>query len=252
MWQGRAVRSNQLLPLLCAVVISSANSDPAAASAPAAFLPTNRRTENESSSSDFAYKLQYKQPPQPYKNGATSTVLNDSLSSSSSTPSSSKVPPDQEIHDGSFEPMKIPSRGELSSHAIFGTLHGETMIERYDIWKRKKGVADETNNVVIGHVQFGKNLDGHPTVVHGGILSLIFDDICGFAYEALGVSHAVTANLHIDYRAPVPAGTEVRVAVQLDTREGRKLFWKAQMTSMDQETLYAEASSLYIIPRSAS
>jgi adenylylsulfate kinase len=126
------------------------------------------------------------------------------------------------------------------------------MIERYDIWKRKKGVADETNNVVIGHVKFGNNLDGHPTVVHGGILSLIFDDICGFAYEALGVSHAVTANLHVDYRAPVPAGTEVRVAVQLDSREGRKIFWKAQMTSMDQEILYAEASSLYIIPRSSS
>jgi adenylylsulfate kinase len=122
------------------------------------------------------------------------------------------------------------------------------MIERYDIWKRKS--ADESKNVVIGYVRFGENLDGHPAVVHGGILSLIFDDICGFAYEALGVHHAVTANLNIDYRAPVPAGTEVRVVVQLYSREGRKLFWRAQMTSMDQETLYAEASSLFIIPRS--
>ena len=31
MWQSRAVRSNQLLPLICAFVISSGNSDPAAA-----------------------------------------------------------------------------------------------------------------------------------------------------------------------------------------------------------------------------
>ena len=28
------------------------------------------------------------------------------------------------------------------------------------------------------------------------------------------------------------------------------LFWKVQMTSMDGETLYVEATSLYIIPRS--
>ncbi|KAG7354259.1 acyl-CoA thioesterase [Nitzschia inconspicua] len=167
--------------------------------------------------------------------------------------------------DDCYEVMTMPTRGQLEGHAIFGTLHGETMIEQYQIWKRKQNSStsatssdddddDESNvvDVVIGLVTFGSHLNGHPTLVHGGILSLIFDDICGFAYEAVGVRHAVTANLNVDYRAPVPAGSQVRVAVQLERREGRKLFWKAQMKSLDQQVLYAEATSLYIIPREAA
>jgi acyl-coenzyme A thioesterase PaaI-like protein len=152
--------------------------------------------------------------------------------------------------------MTMPTRGQLEGHAIFGKLFGETMIERYEIWKRRIDLAGDppsrdmgNEDIVIGLVTFGSHLNGHPSLVHGGILSLVFDDICGFAYEAVGVKHAVTANLNVDFRAPVPAGSQVRLAVQLKAREGRKLYWTAQMTSLDQETLYAEASSLYIIPR---
>lgn len=87
-------------------------------------------------------------------------------------------------------------------------------------------------------------------MVHGGILSLILDDFLGFGFKALGVPMAVTANLNVDFRAPVFAGTEARIQAQLEHREGRKLYWKVQMMSMDDETLYAECTSLYIIPRS--
>jgi acyl-coenzyme A thioesterase PaaI-like protein len=151
----------------------------------------------------------------------------------------------------SYHRMALPTRGQHAGHAIFGLLLGEDMIESYDVYRRP---ADSDNdNMIVAYVKFGDRVNGHPTVVHGGILSLIFDDALGFGYEALGdVKMAVTANLKVDYRAPVPAGMNVRVVAQLEHREGRKLFWKAQMTSMDTKTLYAEASSLYIIPRSAA
>lgn len=145
----------------------------------------------------------------------------------------------------SYDRMNTPSRGEHAGHAIFGILLGVNLIEKYEIWKRR---GAEQDNVVLSFVSFGNSLNGHSGVVHGGILSLIFDDVCGFAYDALGVTHAVTANLNVDYRAPVLQNTEVRIAVQLSGRDGRKLYWKAQMTSMDQQTLYAEATSLYIVP----
>ena len=146
-----------------------------------------------------------------------------------------------------YHRMPLPERGqEENGHAIFGLLLGTDMIESYDIFRRPEKSHD---NVIIAYVKFGDRVDGHPGVVHGGILSLCFDDAMGFAYEALGVSMAVTANLNVDYRAPVPAGTNVRISAQLERREGRKLFWKAQMTSIDKTVLYAEASSLYIIPR---
>ena len=160
----------------------------------------------------------------------------------------------------SYHRMPLPERGhEKNGHAIFGLLLGTNMIESYDIYRRPDDDDDDDDdnnnktssfdNVIIAYVKFGNKVDGHPGIVHGGILSLLFDDAMGFAYEALGVTMAVTANLNVDYRSPVPAGTNVKISAQLERREGRKLFWKAQMTSIDRTVLYAEASSLYIIPR---
>lgn len=150
--------------------------------------------------------------------------------------------------ESSYEKMAIPERGFHEGHVIFGVLLGENMIESYDVFKRPEGSNEE--NVIIAHVRLGNRIDGHKGVVHGGILSLIFDDVLGYGFEALGVNKAFTANLTVDFRAPVPAGTMIRVQAQLEHREGRKLFWKAQMTSMDGEILFAECSSLFIIPRS--
>jgi acyl-coenzyme A thioesterase PaaI-like protein len=86
-------------------------------------------------------------------------------------------------------------------------------------------------------------------VVHGGIVALLFDDCMGFGFWAMGVQYAVTANLSVDYRAPVPADSRVLVRVRLSKQEGRKLYFTAQMTNLDGSVLYAEATSLYIIPR---
>ena len=151
-----------------------------------------------------------------------------------------------------YEKMPLPERGFQEGHAIFGVLLGENMIESYDVYRRIEGSnsTDSTDNVVVAHVKLGTKMNGHPGVVHGGILSLIFDDVLGYGFEALGIKMAFTANLSVDYRAPVPAGTMILVQAQLEQWEGRKLYWKAQMTSMDNETLFAECSSLYIIPRS--
>ena len=148
----------------------------------------------------------------------------------------------------SYERMTLPSRMK-SNHAIFGLLLGESMIESYEVFRRRND--SDSENVIVAYLKLGDHINGHPGVVHGGILSLIFDDALGFGYGALGIKMAVTANLNIDFRAPVLAGTYVRVAAQLEHREGRKLFWKAQMTSMDRKILFAEATSLYVIPRSA-
>ena len=157
-----------------------------------------------------------------------------------------------EVDLSQYEPMKRPDRAsDGNKHAIFGTLLGDGKIENYDIYKRKKDKKGETNksDLVIAHVDFGKRLNGHHDVVHGGILSLIFDDAFGFGYESLNIAMAVTANLTVDFRAPVPAGTKVRISLQLEHREGRKIFMTGQMKSLDQQILYAEAKSLYIIPR---
>ena len=193
-------------------------------------------------------------------------------------------------HHNNYERMKTPVRGAMKEHAIFGALTGDSMIEKYEIWKQKKprlqqqtndndigigigtGIDIGIDNVVIGYVKFGDNLNGHIGIVHGGIISLLFDDICGFAFDALGIKHAVTANLNVNYRKPLLANTEVYLEVQFDKMKskGRKLYFNVQMKSTNTKTtsttssaiddndadnnddetiLYAEATCLYIIPR---
>mmetsp|Transcript_14702 Transcript_14702/g.16752 ORF Transcript_14702/g.16752 Transcript_14702/m.16752 type:complete len:267 (-) Transcript_14702:351-1151(-) len=169
------------------------------------------------------------------------------------------------VHNSMYERMRTPERCEAKEHAIFGSLYGDTLLEKYEIWKRKPRqqqqihncnnydndddddddnrnknenntiAADknEKENVVIANIKFGNNLNGHIGIVHGGIISLLFDDICGFAFHAVGVVHAVTANLNVNFRQPVMANSEVCLSVQLDTTktEGRKLYFNVQMTS---------------------
>ena len=149
-----------------------------------------------------------------------------------------------------YELMRIDRGVFADRHAIFGVLMGKDMIEKYDVYKRP--VESSAANVVVAHVKLGGNVDGHPGMVHGGILALILDDFLGFGFKALGVEMAVTANLNVDFRAPVFAGSEVRIQAQLARLEGRKLFWTVQMTSLDGKALYAECTSLYIIPRTTA
>lgn len=154
-----------------------------------------------------------------------------------------------------YERMNPPLRMLEDSHAV-GQMLRPDMIEQYEIYKRLDSAATSLNdpnasaNIVTAMLKFGDSLDGHPGVVHGGILALVLDDIFGFSYEAIGVPMAVTANLNLDYRAPLPAGSNVLIQVQLDRRDNRKLFFKAEITSLNGDIVYTEATCLYIIPRS--
>lgn len=163
-----------------------------------------------------------------------------------------------------YERVNLPTRAQSTSHAIFGNLLQPNLLESYHVYKRvhpstttatttttssSSGGGGEDAELVLAVVQLGHNLNGHEGVVHGGILALLLDDAMGFAYEALGVEKAVTASLKVDYRAPVSAGSTLVLKVHLSSREGRKLYFEAQITSPDGEVLYAEASSLYVVPR---
>jgi acyl-coenzyme A thioesterase PaaI-like protein len=160
-----------------------------------------------------------------------------------------------------YQRMNPPSRMDLNSHAVSQLLQPDK-IARYEIYKKlhhptttmttsSMDTEDiENRHVVTALVDFGTALNGHPQVIHGGILALVLDDVFGFSFEALGVPMAVTANLNLNYRAPTPAGTSVMIRVQLERQENRKLYFQGQVTSLDDRVIYAESTCLYIIPRS--
>ena len=151
------------------------------------------------------------------------------------------------------------------------------------------GTGDVTTEVidhadVVAIVTFGSDLDGHKNIVHGGILALIIDDVLGFGYFAILLreyegrmqrnSHsnndkgmpevtfdpnvvAVTANLNINYRAPVPTNSTVVVEASImlndesaeTRRESNKFYWNVKAVSLDRTTTYCQGTSLYVIPK---
>lgn len=141
--------------------------------------------------------------------------------------------------------MPVPHRGAETSHAIYGPLFRSNLIERYNVYKN---VREQS---VRADIEIGCGLNGHPSIVHGGILALLMDDTLGFGFDSLGIEAAVTANLNIDYVQPVPEQCHIHIVAHLDHREGRKLYWTVQvLDARDHTMVYCNATSLFIIPRS--
>ena len=169
-----------------------------------------------------------------------------------------------------YERVHPPDRSQTESHAIFGPLLGEGRIERYNFYRRVHqhpvdGAKLQPNHnsmesaepieVAVGDVQLGNQVNGHEGIVHGGIIALIFDDAMGWGYEALLMSDQdldadptkiVTANLNIDYRAPLMEDSRAVVRVYYVRSEGRKIYFQARLESHDGKILYAEATSLFV------
>lgn len=185
-----------------------------------------------------------------------------------------------------YELMTVPDRGQLETHAIYGSLMKSNCIERYDVYRarRSRRIEGNINSVkevipdVVGIVTVGENLDGHTGILHGGIIALIIDDVLGFGYYAVLMDEfesfgnndfgamndytdvvAVTANLNINFRAPLPSGSTFIVEATLvsdgndvERRANKNKFhWEVQVSTLDRSMIFCQASSLYVIPKHA-
>jgi acyl-coenzyme A thioesterase PaaI-like protein len=83
---------------------------------------------------------------------------------------------------------------------------------------------------VAGTVIVGAVFEGAPGLVHGGIVSLLFDHAMGQAALAAGYG-PMTVSLTVNYQAPTPLEVPLRVAAWLDRVEGRKLFLAGEITA---------------------
>lgn len=161
------------------------------------------------------------------------------------------------------------------SHAISGALLKDGLVERLNYYKvvplklddeASKGIKHnemKKKEALVADIKFGKNLNGHDGIVHGGIISLVFDESFGWAYEVLARHPklffegdidvdpskfiVVTANLNVDYKKPLPAETDVVVRVYYEKSEkGKKIYLCARMESHDGSKLYSKAKVLFI------
>ena len=150
-----------------------------------------------------------------------------------------------------------PPPFDLSRHPIYGYLKSQNRIESMRIYNCRNATIHSSSGsklpVCICLIKLGPYLEGHQGIVHGGVLSMLIDEVIGLGCEALGdglQGLAFTANLNINYRNPCPVCYEIRTSVYLQKYDGgRKLKWTCVVESSDQKTLYCEATSLFLLSK---
>ena len=109
-----------------------------------------------------------------------------------------------------------------------------------DIW----AVNTETYPEIRGQAVFTETYEGPPTCVHGGIISLIFDELLGNASLIAGVP-AMTGTLTIRYKKPTPLLHKLDLMAKMVRVEGRKAHVYGSI-SLDGEVT-AEAEGIFVV-----
>lgn len=94
--------------------------------------------------------------------------------------------------------------------------------------------------------RLGAAYEGPPGLVHGGVVSLMLDQVLGHAVSTSG-RPGMTGTLTIVYRQGTPLG-DLRCEAWVDRREGIKTWGKGRILNADGDVT-AEAEGVFILPR---
>ncbi|GMI57446.1 hypothetical protein TeGR_g2204 [Tetraparma gracilis] len=156
-----------------------------------------------------------------------------------------------------FRPVTV-TPSFRASHAIHENLVKPSAVAHYSVFAAHDNTGNSAERPLVQvNLKFGNKVNGHKGIVHGGVASLLFDDAFGFAYfsatagpDAKDFLLGFTANLTVNYRAPLRENSEAVLKVWLEGIEGRKVKLRGRLQSEGGEVVYSEASALFIIDRS--
>ena len=106
--------------------------------------------------------------------------------------------------------------------SILGALHDA------GVFTRPRLMVDEGGHVqrVMLSLRTGARTAGHPGWTHGGLTSLLMDEIAGQAYAHFVQTErglGMTANLTVNYSAPLPTCKDLLVVAGVEKVDGRKV-----------------------------
>jgi acyl-coenzyme A thioesterase PaaI-like protein len=93
--------------------------------------------------------------------------------------------------------------------------------------------------------EFSRFYVGGNSAVHGGVIPLVFDWLCGMVVHAAERPISRTAFLKVDYRKVTPVDTPLVARGRVDTTEGRKAFVSGELVD-DDGTVLAEVHALMV------
>ena len=108
-------------------------------------------------------------------------------------------------------------------------------------WMLTRFDADEVE--MRGH--FSRYYVGGNMAVHGGVVPLLFDWLCGMVVHAAGRPISRTAFLKVDYRRVTPIDTPLIVRGRVESVAGRKAFIAGALVDEDENVL-AEVHALMV------
>jgi acyl-coenzyme A thioesterase PaaI-like protein len=102
---------------------------------------------------------------------------------------------------------------------------------------------------VFAEVALGPAYEGPPGYVHGGVSSLLMDQLLGAAAMAAG-KWGMTARLELDYRRPVPLAAALVLRAEVAEDHGRKTVITGTIARADApEQALVEACGVFVAPR---
>jgi len=92
--------------------------------------------------------------------------------------------------------------------------------------------------------------EGYQGVIHGGIIATILDEAMAKIILSQDLA-AVTADMNIRYRNPLPVGHRVRVSGEITLQKSRTIHAKAFLAD-ENGVIYAESTAVYIVVKHLS
>lgn len=104
------------------------------------------------------------------------------------------------------------------------------------------------DNSVVSLATVSAAFEGHPGYLHGGVIATLLDETMSKAVRARGLT-AMTGQMEINYRRPVPSQSPIRLEGRVVRSEGRKHWTEARILNA-KGTELAHSKGLYIELRS--
>ncbi|KAI9369338.1 HotDog domain-containing protein [Aspergillus egyptiacus] len=226
-------------------------------------------------------------PPNPNPNIARkpTTIPKTPQTNDSNTNTNDPLTNTDLIHSLRQDPSLQETRPHLTmapsvrpAHFVAGSLAGDTKLtvppyifvsrraaQNSESEEKDEGASSSSRKsraVAVFHV--GSHMCGHPGFVHGGFLSVMFDEVFAHCISRAFVSGTgMTANLNVDFRKPALPGRVFVLRAETVKVEGRKAWVEGRMTMMPAEgkqggeadeevtVMVAEARALFVEPRFA-
>ena len=107
---------------------------------------------------------------------------------------------------------------------------------------------DDARQRIVGRFRLGEEYQGGSGFLHGGIIAVLLDEAMGKAAR-FHAEDAVTAELRIEYKRPVPVNSAIVVEGFVARRDGRQLYHEGEIRNEAGELLARGEGRFVVIDR---